>query len=41
MPLPFISAGGTSMLLSAAAAGILLNIARQTETKRELEDGYD
>lgn len=41
MPLPFISAGGTSMLLSAAAAGILLNIARQTEVKRELEDGYD
>jgi len=36
MPLPFISAGGTSMLLSAAAAGILLNIAKQTEIKREL-----
>ena len=27
--LPFISAGGTGMLLSAAAVGILLNIARQ------------
>jgi cell division protein FtsW len=28
IPLPFISAGGTSMLLSAAAVGVLLNIAR-------------
>ncbi len=30
IPLPFISAGGTSMLLSAAAVGILLNIVQQT-----------
>lgn len=30
IPLPFISAGGTSMLLSAMAVGVLLNIARQT-----------
>jgi cell division protein FtsW len=30
IPLPFVSAGGTSMLLSAAAAGVLLNIAKQT-----------
>lgn len=29
IPLPFISAGGTSMLLCAAAAGVLVNIARQ------------
>ncbi len=28
MPLPFVSAGGTSMLLSAAAVGVLLNIAK-------------
>ncbi len=31
IPLPFISAGGTSMLLSAGAVGVLLNIARQTD----------
>ena len=30
MPLPFVSAGGTGMLLSAAAVGVLLNIAKQT-----------
>lgn len=31
IPLPFISAGGTSMLLTAAAVGILINIARQEQ----------
>ncbi len=35
MPLPFVSAGGTSMLLSSAAVGILLNIARQTASKTD------
>lgn len=30
LPLPFISAGGTSMLLTAAMVGVLMNIARQT-----------
>jgi cell division protein FtsW len=30
IPLPFVSAGGTSMLLSSAAVGVLLNIARQS-----------
>ena len=33
IPLPFVSAGGTSMLLSAAAVGVLLNIARGTKAE--------
>ena len=33
IPLPFVSAGGTSMLLSAAAVGVLLNIAKQSSSK--------
>jgi cell division protein FtsW len=36
IPLPFISAGGTSMLLCAAAAGVLVNIARQSCSADEL-----
>lgn len=31
IPLPFISRGGTSLLLSAAAIGVLINIARQAD----------
>lgn len=31
IPLPFVSAGGTSMLLGAAVVGVLLNIARQNQ----------
>ncbi len=31
IPLPFVSAGGTSMLLSAAAVGVLVNIAKQDQ----------
>ncbi|MCF7975032.1 MAG: putative lipid II flippase FtsW [Phycisphaerae bacterium] len=31
--LPFLSAGGSSLLMSAAAAGVLLNIARQAEAE--------
>jgi len=30
IPLPFVSAGGTSMLLSAVGVGVLLNIAKQS-----------
>ena len=33
IPLPFVSAGGTSMLLSSAAVGVLLSIARQTASR--------
>jgi len=36
IPLPFVSAGGTSMLLSAVAVGVLLNIAKQS-SKEPLE----
>jgi cell division protein FtsW len=34
--LPFVSAGGTSMLLSAAAVGVLLSIARQSTAAQTL-----
>lgn len=32
IPLPFVSAGGTSMLLSSAAVGVLLNVAGKSGT---------
>jgi len=38
IPLPFVSAGGTSMLLSAAAVGLLLNIAKQSAAQNLLGD---
>jgi cell division protein FtsW len=37
IPLPFVSAGGTSMLLSAAAVGVLINIARQSTGEKDLQ----
>ena len=37
IPLPFVSAGGTSMLLSAAAVGVLINIARQSTGEKNLQ----
>jgi cell division protein FtsW len=38
IPLPLISAGGTSMLLTAGAMGILLNILRKTEAQLDPVD---
>lgn len=40
IPLPFLSAGGTSLLLTAAAAGLLISIARQTEDLTVIDDLY-
>lgn len=40
IPLPFVSSGGTSMLLSSAAIGVLLNISKQTEQKHLLTEEY-
>lgn len=43
IPLPFVSAGGTSMLLSSAAVGVLLNIACQSArnpTELESQDEW-
>ncbi len=40
IPLPFLSAGGTSLLLTAAASGLLINIARQTEELAVIDDLY-
>ncbi|WP_252226042.1 MULTISPECIES: stage V sporulation protein E [unclassified Clostridium] len=35
VPLPFISYGGTSLVINMAAMGVLLNISRQTEGKKD------
>ena len=31
LPLPFVSYGGTALVVSMASAGILLNVARQAQ----------
>ncbi|NFG23338.1 stage V sporulation protein E [Clostridium botulinum] len=36
VPLPFISYGGTSLVINMAAMGVLLNISRQTEGKKSV-----
>ncbi len=38
MPLPFVSYGGTSLLISASAVGVLLNISRRRKRKVPLFD---
>lgn len=40
VPLPFISYGGTSLVINMAAMGVLLNISRQTEGKKIFKLGY-
>ncbi|MFC1739658.1 FtsW/RodA/SpoVE family cell cycle protein [Planctomycetota bacterium] len=39
IPLPFVSSGGTSLLLSSVAVGVLLNIAKQSPKQEPEETG--
>ncbi|MEW6600122.1 MAG: putative lipid II flippase FtsW [Nitrospirota bacterium] len=39
LPLPFISYGGSALVINMAAAGILINIARQNETRNRFPAG--
>lgn len=38
IPLPFVSAGGTSMLMSMVSIGIVLSVARHRDSKRRIKD---
>lgn len=38
VPLPFISSGGTALVINMTAIGILLNISRQIEGKEEIKE---
>ncbi|WP_297420646.1 stage V sporulation protein E [Clostridium sp.] len=38
VPLPFISSGGTALVINMTAVGILLNISRQVEGKEEIKE---
>jgi cell division protein FtsW len=41
LPLPFISYGGSALVINMAAAGILINISRQNESRRKFSvSGY-
>jgi cell division protein FtsW len=39
LTLPFVSFGGSSLLVNAAAAGVLLNISRQGDVRRGVPFG--
>jgi cell division protein FtsW len=41
IPLPFVSAGGSSLLASSLAIGLLMNIARKTARQNTLAESFD
>ena len=41
IPLPFVSSGGTSMILSAFAVGVLLNIAKQSPPQTHIQEPHN